>query len=138
MPKVGVFAAVFDDKNRILLVKIRYGSRNWTLPGGHLENNESPSEGVKREVLEETGYVVDVENLVSVYSSPEKDDLVLLFRTNIKEYLGWKPDEEIEEVAFFEADKLPLQIHPWNKKRISDVYENKKSELYTFIGKYFK
>jgi ADP-ribose pyrophosphatase YjhB (NUDIX family) len=76
MPKVGVFAAVFDENDKILCVKINYGSGNWTLPGGHLENNESPYDGVKREVLEETGYIVDIENLSSVYSAPQKDDIV--------------------------------------------------------------
>jgi 8-oxo-dGTP diphosphatase len=54
MPKVGVFAAIFNKENHILLVKIKYGSQNWTLPGGHLDSNESPIDGVKREVLEET------------------------------------------------------------------------------------
>lgn len=83
MTTVGVFAAVFDKNNGILCVKINYGSGNWTLPGGHLENNESPYDGVKREFLEETGYIVDIENLISVYSAPQKDDIVFLFKARI-------------------------------------------------------
>ncbi len=35
---VGVFAAITDKDNRILLTKIGYGSRNWTFPGGQLVN----------------------------------------------------------------------------------------------------
>lgn len=132
MPKVGVFAAVFDEKDKILCVKINYGSGNWTLPGGHLENNESPYDGVKREVLEETGYIVDVENLISVYSAPQKDDIVFLFKARIKGQIEWKPDNEIQQIGFFEKTNLPSQIHPWNIKRINDAYENKKSNLWIF------
>lgn len=132
MPKVGVFAAIVDDKDRILLVKIGYGSCNWTLPGGHLEKNESPYEGVAREVLEETGYIVDVENLISVYSSPEKDDIVLLFKVKAKGQTAWEPNNEITKIDFFRRDSLPSQIHPWNIKRINDVYEMKLSHLHIF------
>lgn len=131
MPKVGVFATIFDDRNRILLVKITYGSGNWTFPGGHLEENESPIDGVKREVLEETGYVVDVEHLISVYSAPSKDDLVLLFKCKIIEHTGVH-DNEIDQIDFFEKNKLPTQIHPWNIKRINDAYENRISNIWVF------
>lgn len=132
MPKVGVFAAIFDENNRILCVKINYGSGNWTLPGGHLENNESPYDGVKREVLEETGYIVDIENLISVYSAPQKDDIVFLFKARIKEQVEWKPNNEIQQIDFFARNALPSQIHPWNIKRINDAYENKLSNLWVF------
>ena len=49
-----------------------------------LEKHESPFEGAKREVLEETGYIVDIENLISVYSAPEKDDIVFLFSRKLR------------------------------------------------------
>lgn len=132
MPKVGVFAAVFDGNNRILCVKINYGSGNWTLPGGHLENNESPYDGVKREVLEETGYIIDVENLISVYSAPQKDDIVLLFKAKIKGQIEWKSNNEIQQIDFFPRNALPSQIHPWNIKRINDAFDNKISNLRVF------
>jgi 8-oxo-dGTP diphosphatase len=100
MPKVGIFAAIFDENGRILLTKIKYGSGNWTIPGGHLEKNESPIEGVKREVYEETGYIVEINNLISVYSSPSKDDLVLLFKVAIVGQDSREPNSEIEKIAF--------------------------------------
>lgn len=132
MPKIGVFAAIKDKNERILLTKIKYGSGNWTLPGGHLESNESPIEGVKREVLEETGYIVEVSNLISVYSAPSKDDIVLLFRAKIIDRILWESNDEIEQVNFFERNSLPSAIHPWNVKRINDAFNNKKSNLHIF------
>jgi 8-oxo-dGTP diphosphatase len=132
MPKVGVFAAIFDENGRILLTKIKYGSGNWTIPGGHLEKNESPIEGVKREVYEETGYIVEINNLISVYSSPLKDDLVLLFKVAIVGQDSWEPNNEIEKIAFFERTELPSQLHPWNIKWIKDAFNNVTSNMHIF------
>jgi len=66
-PLVGVGAVVVDD-GRVLLV--RRGSEplkgHWTLPGGALEVGESLSEGVVREVREETGLEVEPIELIEV------------------------------------------------------------------------
>ncbi len=132
MPSVGVFAVVRNKNNEILCVKLNYGSGNWTLPGGHLDQNESPIEGVEREILEETGYTAKAENLVGIYSAPEKDDLVLLFRANIKKEGSFIPNEEIERVAFFSLENLPEQMHPWNRKRIFDAFSETVSLLHIF------
>jgi 8-oxo-dGTP diphosphatase len=132
MPSVGVFAAVRDEENRILCVKINYGSGNWTLPGGRLEKNESPVEGVKREVFEETGYEVNVTGYIGTYSAPEKDDLVLLFKADILKKGEFSPTGEISQIGFFQEDNLPKEMHPWNVKRISDVFSNKTSNLHIF------
>lgn len=132
MPKVGAFAAVFDENDRILCVKINYGSGNWTLPGGHLEKNESPYDAVIREVLEETGFIIEIENLISVYSAPKKDDLVFLIKAIIKGKVEWKSNSEIQQIGFFGKDELPSQIHPWNVKRINDAYEG--VGVYNFLS----
>lgn len=42
--------------------------RHWILPGGKVEHGEDPFEAVVREVLEETGYEVEVEALLGVDS----------------------------------------------------------------------
>lgn len=118
--------------NEVLCVKLNYGSGNWTLPGGHLEKYESPIEGVEREILEETGFVAEVENLVGIYSAPEKDDLVLLFRADIKSEGRFIPNEEIAEIAFFPLEDLPVRMHPWNRKRIQDAFSDTISYIHTF------
>jgi hypothetical protein len=49
-----------------------------------------------------------VEYLISVYSSPLKDDLVLLFKVKIIEQYPWEPNEEIEKVDFFKRMNYQL------------------------------
>jgi 8-oxo-dGTP diphosphatase len=59
-PRVGV--GVFVKKDGKILVGKRKGSHGggtWALPGGHLEPGESFETCCKREVLEETGLIID-------------------------------------------------------------------------------
>jgi ADP-ribose pyrophosphatase YjhB (NUDIX family) len=66
-PKVDVRGAVFDRDGRILLVRETADAGRWTLPGGWADVNQSPSECVAREVLEEAGIEVQVRKLACVY-----------------------------------------------------------------------
>lgn len=65
-PKVDVRAAIFQ-KNKILLVEELLDDRRWTLPGGWADVNESPSESIRRETFEESGFEVDVKKIIAVY-----------------------------------------------------------------------
>ena len=55
-------------EKRVLLARHTYGGGKgkWIVPGGYLENGESPVDAVKREFLEETGVVVDVEDVIGI------------------------------------------------------------------------
>lgn len=53
---VASVAVVHDDK--ILMMQRRDNSR-WTLPGGHLDEGEKPSDGAKRELKEEAGIIAN-------------------------------------------------------------------------------
>lgn len=64
-PWVGTNSAVFRDDGRLLLIQ-RADDLLWALPGGLLEIGESPSEGARREVEEETGLSVRPVKLVAL------------------------------------------------------------------------
>jgi 8-oxo-dGTP diphosphatase len=68
-PKVGATAVIADAEGRILLDR-RADDGRWGLPGGWLGPNESPQDGVVREVLEETGLRVEVVRLGTVEWRP--------------------------------------------------------------------
>lgn len=57
----GVVGVVINDSNQVLLVEhVYHPDEPWGLPGGWLERNEPPAEGVRREILEETGMNVEI------------------------------------------------------------------------------
>ncbi|MDN3685246.1 NUDIX hydrolase N-terminal domain-containing protein [Vibrio sinaloensis] len=63
-PKIDLRAGVIKD-GKILLVREREDDC-WTLPGGWGDVCETPKQGVVREVLEESGFVVDNPRLIAV------------------------------------------------------------------------
>src|SRR5262245_60254539 len=70
-PLVGVGAVIFDDRNRVLLVR-RGGpplEGAWSVPGGALELGERLRKGAEREALEETGLNVEAGEVVEVFDS---------------------------------------------------------------------
>jgi 8-oxo-dGTP diphosphatase len=123
MPTLGVFAAIFDDRERILCVRMNYATRAWTTPGGRVEVGESPIAALKREVLEECGLDVVEDGLVGVYSKPLKDDLVLFFRARVLGRNQWQPNEEISAIGYFGRDDLPEPMGLGARTRIIDALD---------------
>lgn len=54
-PEAVVGPVIYNDKGEILLVKNPKFKDFWTIPGGHIELNETAEEALKREIKEETG-----------------------------------------------------------------------------------
>jgi ADP-ribose pyrophosphatase YjhB (NUDIX family) len=54
-PKVDVRAAVFDDDDRILMVRETSDGGRWTLPGGWADVNRTSAQSAATEALEESG-----------------------------------------------------------------------------------
>ncbi|HEX2446325.1 MAG TPA: NUDIX hydrolase [Vicinamibacterales bacterium] len=67
-PIVGVGAVILVD-GKVVLIKRRFEplAGQWSLPGGTLEVGESLEAGTAREILEETGLVVDVGPVIEVF-----------------------------------------------------------------------
>lgn len=56
--RIAIYGCIFNHDHQLLLVKrstFDSSPNIWEMPGGSLELGESPAEGVKREVKEETG-----------------------------------------------------------------------------------
>ncbi len=64
-PKVDVRGVVFQE-DKLLLVQEKSDSL-WTLPGGWADVNDSPSEAVEREIIEESGFQAKAERLLAVF-----------------------------------------------------------------------
>ena len=67
--RVAAYAVIIDSDERILLAHWNEGRRAaWTLPGGGLEAGEDPEHAARREVREETGYRISVDELLGIHS----------------------------------------------------------------------
>ncbi len=129
-------AAVVKNQNNELLL-VQEGKEHikglWDFPGGKLEGNENPEEGVKREVLEETGYIIEPEDLTGIYLEESartgEDVVVFLYSSKIVGEGEKNPDteDEILDTQFYTIDlakKLELRKQNRNKM-LKDIEEEK-------------
>lgn len=66
-PKIDVRGAVFDEQERILLVREVADGDRWTLPGGWADVNLTTAESTVKEVAEESGYAVKIRKLAAAW-----------------------------------------------------------------------
>jgi len=104
---VGVTGVIFNDKNEILLFKHSYRSHSWSLPGGYLKSGEHPREGLEREIKEESGFVVSVDEPLKTLTDRDSARLDMCYMGVL---IGgdFQPTHEVSEYGFFSQDKLPL------------------------------
>lgn len=113
-PKLEVRGAVFRDE-KILLVQEKNDGL-WSLPGGWADVNLSPKENILKEIKEEAGLHCSVKKLVGVYDKT-KSGVVdrkwphvykMIFLCQIESEQQFEFDnKEIQEIRFFEVNKLP-------------------------------
>ncbi len=74
--RVAVIGYVFDGQ-QFLLLKRATAPFLWAPPGGRLEINEDPRQGVIREVREETGLTVEIVGMVDTWFHQWYDGMLL-------------------------------------------------------------
>lgn len=77
-PKVNVRALIQKDE-KILLVEDSL-TKEWSLPGGYAEIGLTPRENIKKEVLEETGLLVEVKELRAIFDTNLRQDIPQVFQ----------------------------------------------------------
>lgn len=107
-PRIVAGAVVFNAAGEILMCRRAIEPRSgfWTLPAGFMEQGESVEEAAIREAYEEARAVIEIEELIGVYSVPRISQVQIFFRARLAE-----PDvsagPESLEVRFFALDALP-------------------------------
>lgn len=104
---VGVTGVIFNDQKEILLFKHTYRSHSWSLPGGYLTMGEHPREGLEREIKEESGLIVSVDESVKTRTDRNFARLDLCYSGLLIDG-DFVPTHEVSEYGFFSLENLPL------------------------------
>lgn len=143
---------IIDDENRILFT-IRnknddFGPGAYCLPGGHIEDGETPRQAAKRELFEETGIELDLEELVPCGEYIDNKSHIFYFcaNSNVEPVvLEEKEQVQYEKVPFDGVDQKPLLLNLQHnlehliaipKTLMNSIADN--AQILYFDGKTFK
>jgi 8-oxo-dGTP diphosphatase len=102
---------IFDTEGRVLLIREGYGRKRYGLPGGVIEEGETPRAAALREVKEELGLDVQATDLVAVYHlrGARGEGLRFFFRAEILHGEPVVPDTgEITGFFWTSPSALPM------------------------------
>jgi 8-oxo-dGTP diphosphatase len=116
-PVVGVGAVILVD-GKIVLIRRRYEplAGRWSLPGGTLEIGETLEEGVRREMLEETGLEIEVGPVIEVFDRIMLDDEQRVrYHFVLVDYLCWPLRGTLQAGGDVDAAELadPADLTPF-------------------------
>lgn len=119
---VAVAGIIIDSQHRVLLLR-RPENGRWEPPGGVLELDETITDGVRREVREETGLSVEPERLTGVYKNMARGIVALTFRCRL---LGGAltPNPEAAGFAWVAADDVAGMTTEVFAYRVLDAYRD--------------
>ena len=105
----GVKVLLFNQENKVLMVRLTYYPTTWTFVGGGVHKNETPEAAATRECREEVGIVLQTTDFVTTldFNHEYKKDTVYIFQASINTSDYTIHPKEIAEAAWFEVNDLP-------------------------------
>ena len=118
-------AVVFRNKNdniQVLLIRHLNGG-HWAFPKGHVEKGETEEQTALREVLEETGLAVELDNRYRqvVSYSPKKDvvkNVVYFVATASSDAATVAQEEEISQIVWVDMHNAADYVSFDNDKKV--------------------
>lgn len=118
---VSVAGIVVRDDGRVLVIR-RDDNGHWQAPGGVLELGESFEDGVRREVLEETGLTITVERLTGVYKNLTHGIVALVYLCRPSEGDAHSTTEA-REVRWMTREEVQSAMDPAFAVRVLDAFD---------------
>jgi len=123
-------AIIFNDKNQVLLTerhdpKQPFAHKKWQFPGGKVELGETAQEAALREILEETGLIIELLSEDAIrfdHGYDEANYTVRLFGFPAKYVAGdldISKEEETSDAKWFNYEEIPFDnVLPFTKELI--------------------
>ncbi len=122
---------IFRPPRHIMLIRRKNEPLGWALPGGFVDYGESVQSAACREALEETGLDVVLDDLLGVYSDPNRDPrqhtMSTVFTAHAKNEDRFRAGDDAGEAAFFPLNDLPELV--FDHARIIEDFKTKKRQL---------
>lgn len=136
-----VFAAVRDDRGRLLLV-CRVDNGKWELPGGQVDVGDTVVGALRREVAEESGIPIGVLGVSGVYTDPGyvirspagrvRQPFTVCFHAEpTSGATPPRPDQvETSDAAWIDPGRLDtLPVHPAMRAWIGDALDSRPGRI---------
>ncbi len=120
--RIGVGAVVFRGEEVLLVKRGRPPFKgHWSIPGGGLEFGERLEDGVRREVMEETGMTIEIGGLIGVFEAMPEDTGQLTHTVMVDYHAEWVAGEPVAaddaaDAAFFSFDEARERLS-WDETR---------------------
>ncbi|MBP6942478.1 MAG: NUDIX domain-containing protein [Candidatus Buchananbacteria bacterium] len=113
-PKTLGVKCLIENEGAFLLVRINYGHRRWTVPGGGIHKGEASEVAAMRELKEETGVVTTEVKKIGEYVSTHqyKIDTVHVYYARVPNRDFAIDGFEIAEANWFTLEQIPNDRTP--------------------------
>lgn len=119
---VSVAGVVRDDAGRVLVVR-RRDTGTWEPPGGRLDRGEAVGDGLRREVLEETGLLVEPRALTGVYTHLVRGIVALVFDCRAVGGRLRRRTAETTDARWMAPSEVDAAVHTVFAVRIHDALD---------------
>jgi ADP-ribose pyrophosphatase YjhB (NUDIX family) len=103
-----VVAALVEHEGRVILIQNKGWPESWFgLVTGFLERDETPEQGVLRELTEELSLEGEVAKLIGVYDFLQRNELIVAYHVRARGTISLG-----EELAAYKAVE-PEKLRPW-------------------------
>ncbi len=124
MKKNAAIAIIFNTKKNAIVLTKRRDVPVWVLPGGGIDEGETPDMAVVREAIEETGLVVRIERQVADYSPINRlTSQTYTYECSVVEG-EISVGAETKEIQWFYLNALPKSFFYVHQEWLADALKN--------------
>lgn len=101
---------ILIEEGKLLIVKQKVSDRNWSLPGGRVENGETLEEAIIREMREETGLETKIKKLLYICDKPDVTPSLLHITFLLEKVSGEMrlPSNEFDHNPIHDVKMVPI------------------------------